>query len=245
MLLIFGFSLILLGASALDGQRITTPSGTSASDAFSRRPIEFVENRGQWGGMALFVARQGPMTASVEAEAIRLRLAAERPAEVSLTFEGASKEALVEGESGRAGRYNFFIGNDSRKWRSNVAAFGAVRYRGLYPGVDLRVLQRGGRLEYEVLLAPGADLDQIVIRTEGASGMTIGADGTLTLETPARPLRQTAPVTWEELPDGTTRRLESQFRQIDGRSYGFNVPGRDARRPLVIDPGLEWSTFLG
>ena len=75
--------------------------------------------------------------------------------------------------------------------------------------------------------------------------MVIEADGSLVLETAAGPLRQSAPITWEELPDGTTRRLESRFRKIDAQRYSFEVPGRDSSLPLVIDPGLEWSTFLG
>src|SRR6266850_1116866 len=236
-------TLILLGASALDGRRIASSPATPAS--LAGLPLDFVENRGQWDSSATFVAHQGRLTASLEPGAVRLRLAGDRPAEVSLMFDGASKDATPAGEERRNAHYNFFIGNDSRKWRSNVPAFAAVRYRGLYQGVDLRVLHRDGQLEYDLLLTPGADLERVVIRTGGASGMQVGADGALTLETAAGPLRQRAPVTWEELADGTTRRLESRFRKIDAQRYGFEVPGRDSNRPLVIDPGLEWSTFLG
>src|SRR6185436_18998027 len=164
-------------------------SETSASIALSGLPVDFVENRGQWAGPAAFVARQGRMAASLEPGAVKVHLA---------------------GEAMRTGRYNFFVGDDPRKWQSNVPAFGAVRYRGLYDGIDLRVLQREGRIEYDVLLAPGADLEQVVIRAEGASEMKVDTDGTLVLETAAGPLRQTAQATWEELPDGTTRRLDSR-----------------------------------
>src|SRR2546425_4325558 len=238
-------SLILLGASALDGQRIASSRWPAAPASLAGLPLDFVENRGQWDSSATFVAHQGRLAASLEPGGVRLLLAGDRPAEVSLTFDGASKDAIPTGEERRNGQYNFFIGNDPRKWRSNVPAFGVVRYRGLYQGVDLRMLHRDGKLEYDLLLAPGADLERVVIRTDGASGMQVGADGALTLETAAGPLRQRAPVTWEELADGTTRRLESRFRKINAQRYGFDVPGRDSSRPLVIDPGLEWSTFLG
>jgi hypothetical protein len=238
----------LLVASALPRAREATPSGPAtktASVALAALPLDFVENLGQWDGPSSFVARQGPLAASIERGAVRLLVAADRPADVLLTFDGAAGDAAVAGEQVRDGRYNFFVGNDGRKWRSNVRAFGAVRYRGLYDGVDLRVLQRDGRIAYDLLLAPGADLRQVVIRIDGASAMKVDADGTLIVDTPAGPLRQTAPATWEELPDGTTRRLESRFRKIDEVRYGFDVPGRDTGRPLLIDPGLEWSTFVG
>ena len=239
---IAGGLLLLAGASPLDGQGTAEPV---ASVTVPGLPVDFVENRGQWHSAATFIARHGRMAASLEAGAITVSLAADRPAEVSLTFDGASKQATLTGEERRRGHYNFFMGSDPRTWRSNVPTFGAVRYRGLYQGVDLRVLQRDGRLAYDLLLAPGASLDPIVIRTTGASDMLIEADGTLVLETAAGPLRQTAPLTWEELPDGSTRRLESRFRKIDAERYTFEVPGRDRSLPLVIDPGLEWSTFLG
>ena len=223
----------------------SAPAAATESVALAGLPLDFVENRGQWDGPSSFVARQGPVAAFIEPGAVRMAIAAEQPADVRLTFDGADKDAAVAGEHPRDGRYNFFVGNDPGKWRSDVRAFGAVRYRGLYDDIDLRVLQRDGRIAYDLLLAPGADLRKVIIRAEGASAMRVDTDGTLILETAAGSLRQTAPSTWEELPGGTTRRLDSRFRKIDEFRYGFDVPGRDTSRPLVIDPGLEWSTFVG
>jgi hypothetical protein len=218
------FCLVLLGASSLDGQRTTGASVEPAATSLLGLGNGFVENRGQWDARTRFVAQRGPMAAALEPHALRLRVAAGQPAEVSLTFEGASESPVLSGEDKRSGVYNFFLGNDRQRWRSNVPAFGAVRYRGLYDGVDVRVLERNGRLEYDVLLAPGADLDQVVVRVAGATALDVDGDGGLTLQTSAGPLRQTAPTTWEELPDGTTRPLESQFRKIDAERYGFDVP---------------------
>jgi hypothetical protein len=238
--------LLLVTPPKLDGQRAPALPAAAPAAALLGLGIHFVENRGQWPGEALFAAQLGHgIAAFVHPAAIRLRVGGERPADVTLSFEGASPAATIAGEDRRDGVFNFFVGNDRRRWRSNVAAFGAVRYRELYPGVDLRLLQRDGRLEYDILLAPGADLEQVVIQTEGSEEVSIGPDGALTLQTAAGPLRQTPPATWEELPDGTTRRLDSRFRKIDGQRYGFEVPGRTGDLPVVIDPGLEWSTFLG
>ena len=211
----------------------------------TRRPIEFIENRGQWDRQIRFVARYGPMTAAIEQATVAFRMVQDRPATVSLTFEGASTTAVVAGEGKTQTRYNFYLGNDSDRWQSDVPAYTAVTYRAIYDGVDVRLHERAGRLEYELRLAPGADLEHVVIRADGASNVHIAADGSLVLATSNGSLEQSAPTTWEELPDGHRRALASRFRKVDAQRYGFEVDHHDAARPLVIDPGLVWSTFLG
>ena len=138
-------------------------------------------------------------------------------------------------EGKRAGIYNYFIGNDSDRWRSNVGAFLSVLYRGLYAGIDVRVREQSGRLEYDVIAAPQADLRRVVIRAEGAERIDIADDGSSILCVGDEPLRQIAPTTWEELPDGTKRPMACRFRKIDDQ-HGFEAPERDPQLPLVIDP---------
>ena len=207
--------------------------------------IDFIENQGQWDRGVRFLARLGAATAVVEQRTLTLRPAAHREAAVSLTFEGASTVAVIVGEGKGTTRYNFYLGSDSSAWRANVPAYRAVAYRGMYDGVDVRLHERSGQLEYELRLASGADLEQVVIRADGASNPHLDGDGSLVLDTVNGPFRQSAPRSWEELPDGRLRPLASRFRQIDGQRYGFEVEDRDPTRPLVIDPGLVWSTFLG
>jgi hypothetical protein len=201
-------------------------------------PLDFVANRGQWPATTKFVAH----TTTFERGAIRLHLGA---APVSLTFEGASSAATIVGERERAGRYNFVFGKDPARWRSNVPSYGSVLYRGLYDGVDVRVREDTRRLEYDVLLTPGADLAQLVIRAGGSTGLTIAPDGALLLRTRGGTLRQAAPTAWEVLPDGGKRPVESRFRLLGRQRFGFEVSGHDPARALVIDPGLDWATYLG
>ncbi len=221
--------------------KTATKRGTTAS----RLPLDFIENRGQWDDKVKFAARKGAMIASFEKGGIKLRLGKERPANVSLSFEDAAKATTLVGEGKRAGHYNFFVGNDPSKWRANVATFSSLLYRGLYNGIDLRVREAGEQLEYDLILAPGTDLEKVVIRADGASALEVAADGSLMMRTAAGKLRQTPPLTWQMLPDGERQVVECRFRKIDARRYGFVVPRRDRALPLVIDPGLEWSTYLG
>src|SRR5262249_38275080 len=82
-------------------------------------------------------------------------------------------------EGPQAGYFNCFVGNDPASWQSHVAAYSSVRYAGLYDGVDVRVRDGGRRLEYDLLLAPGADLSRVAVRVSGASGLEVGGDGSL------------------------------------------------------------------
>src|SRR5262249_35567012 len=95
------------------------------------------------------------------------------------------------------------------------------------------------------VLQPAADLGQVVIKADGASGLQVAPDGSLVIQTSAGPLRQTAPVAWEVLPSGQKQAVESHFRIIDAQHFGFEAAGHRPSRPLVVDPGLDWSTFLG
>src|SRR6266850_1160434 len=245
---------VLAVLSILTTARIDSQTFLKAADARpridpsrirARPPVDFIANHGQWNQRINFIARHGAVTATVERDTLALRVEGQQPTNLSLTFENASTELVVAGEGKRSTHYNFYIGNDPRTWQSDVGAYAAVVYRGLYPGIDVRLRELSGQLEYELRLEPGAELEQFVMRADGASALRIDHDGSLVLETPNGALRQPAPTTWEELPDGRRRFLDSAFRTIDGQRYGFQVSGHDPTRPLVIDPGLVWSTFLG
>ncbi|HEX5706660.1 MAG TPA: SusE domain-containing protein, partial [Pyrinomonadaceae bacterium] len=220
--------------TARDGARKQTPV---------RRP-DFVENRGQWETPARFVARVGEVTAAFEPSAIRLRLGREPSATLGLVFEGASSRATLAGERRREGRYNFLVGPRA-SWRSNVAAYESVLYQGLYEGVRVRAREEAGRLEYDLLLDAGASLEAVRLRAEGADALELGDDGSLLVRVGQEVLRQTPPRTWEVLPGGARRTVECRFRLLDAHSYGFEAQRSDTTLPLVIDPGLEWATYMG
>ena len=236
----------MVGAASVAQEHDLDPTvAARGSSLLAKLPLDFVENRGQWNTSTKFIARKGAIAATFERDGIKLQLGKDRSTTLSFTFEGAATETALVGEDKRSGHYNFFLGNDPTTWHSNVAAYSSLRYRGLYDGIDVRVREQTGQLEYELLLAPGANLEKAVIRVEGALGLELADDGALIFKTSAGPLRQTPPVTWEESPSGEKRPIESRFRIIDAQRYGFEVPGRDLALALVIDPGLEWSTFLG
>jgi hypothetical protein len=209
-------------------------------------PLDFVENRGQWDSAIKFLGRKGPLTVAFEQNAVALRVnGREKATDVRLTFEKAEDATTTVGQGKRPGVYNYFFGKDPKRWQSNVRSFASVLYRGVYDGIDVRVREEGGKLEYDLIAAPNTDLSRVVIHAENADDIEVSEDGALFLHVNGERLRQSAPRTWEEMPDGTKRTIDCRFRRIDKQRYGFEAVNRGPQRQLVVDPGLEWSTFLG
>jgi hypothetical protein len=128
---------------------------------------------------------------------------------------------------------------------AHAATYDRLQYQDMYPGVDVVVRTQDGHLEYDVNLQPGAALDDVVVRCEGAEDLVVGEDGALLMQTALGPVRSEPPLTWETLPDGGRRLLAANYVRLDEQRFGFSVPDWDEAHPLVIDPGLSWATYLG
>jgi hypothetical protein len=130
-------------------------------------PVDLVENRGQWNTSARFVATRGAVWTALEPDGFTLHVTGSHSAPVRLVFENTPGRVALEGEERRLGRYNYFLGNDPSRWRSDVPAYGAVRYRNLYEGVDAIVRSRRDGWN-TTWFSSAADLDRVAIRVEGA-----------------------------------------------------------------------------
>ena len=207
---------------------------------------DFVVNQGQWSGPVKFAARRGALALSLEPHVIRLDAGtAAMRARLAFVFEAAHPDVTLTGEGQRPTTYNFISGRDRRAWRLNVPSYRSVLYRRMYDGIDVRVREQSRHFEYDLIVSPHANAEQVAVRVDGADSLQIGEDGGLIITTSAGVLRQTPPTTFETLPDGHTRPVASAFRIIDAARYGFVVTNRDDSLPLTIDPGLIWSTLIG
>jgi hypothetical protein len=109
----------------------------------------------------------------------------------------------------------------------------------------VRLLERDDRLSYDLLLEPGADLSKVVLACEGGDRLELLAPDRLVIHTPLGPLEQVLPAAWEVDQLGNQIPVRATFRLLDEGRFGFAVENRDPTRPLVIDPGFNYGSFLG
>jgi hypothetical protein len=143
-------------------------------------------------------------------------------------------------------RFNYFIG-DEASWRSAVPGFEKVAYEGLYPGIDLYTWGLRSSLKYEFHVAPGADWSQIQVRYDGIAELSLTDTGALTVNLGDGwgQWVDDRPFIYQVL-DGQQVEVAGQFALVDESSYTFVVTGPyDATAPLIIDPDLAWSSYLG
>jgi hypothetical protein len=183
-----------------------------------------------------------PITRLGQAQATKDRL---RLHTIRMTFAGANPWAEVTGERELEGKVNYFRGSDPAKWQTNVPTYGAVRYRGIYEGVDLVYYgNERGEMEYDFQVAPGADASQISFRVEGAESLEVDPLGDLVITTPAGEMRQHKPAVYQEAA-GTRQIIESSFTVEADGLVRFALGEYNKSAPLIIDPVLTYSTYLG
>lgn len=248
-----------------------TPSRPLAVD-YGKLPMSFEANQGQSAepvkflahasGYALFLTdeeavlsfRDGsPPSAFRHAEQFSGNAPASRPEEAQtsrsirilrLKFKGGNTHAAIKGRGELAGKTNYIIGNDPKQWRTNIANYAGVEYRSLYPGVDLVFHGNQRDLEYDFIVAPGANPHAIALEVQGAKRMHIGARGDLAISVGQSRLELKKPVVYQEVA-GKRREVAGNFAIRGAHRIGFALGPYDRSLPLIIDPTLIYSTYLG
>ncbi|MFB3132946.1 MAG: SBBP repeat-containing protein, partial [Rhodothermales bacterium] len=140
---------------------------------------------------------------------------------------------------------NYFIGRDRSKWRTGVPHYARIRYEGVYPGIDLVFYGTNQRqLEYDFTVQPGADPARIRLAIEGAKRLEIARSGDLIAHLASGEVRFKKPVIYQEA-NGKRRSIKGKYTLAEGNRIGFEVGPYDASHPLIIDPMLTYSTYLG
>ena len=236
-------SIVMLAATvSLPGHRAL---GSAAMEkTYTTIPMSFEKNAGQSRAGVDFIARGSGYTVFLTpGEAvIALKKHEQRGATVRMSLVD-SVPARAAGENELPGKANYFVGNDPAKWRRDVATFERVRYRGVYPGIDVVYYGNQNRLEYDFIVSPGADPDTISLDFMDTD-IDIANDGNLVLDIAGASLSMLRPYIYQEI-GGEKRVITGNYVKRAGGRIGFSVGPYDTARPLVIDPVLLYSTYLG
>jgi uncharacterized protein (TIGR03437 family) len=210
-------------------------------------PLSFEANQGQTDSQVKFLSHGDGyslfLTSNEVVFTLRTPAGVKAPPSVfRMELLGAERNAQVSGADKLPGAANYFIGNDPKKWRSGISAYGKVKYRGIYLGVDAVFYGNQRQLEYDFVVAPGADPGQIALEFSGASP-TLSPDGSLVLMIDGAPLTFRKPVVYQTI--AGKKELIAGNYELSGERVQFSLGKYDHSRVLVIDPVLSYLTYLG
>lgn len=277
-----GFALASVPSSA-----DATPTRQAVTATMMGMPLQFEANQGQVDDQVKFLARGKGYTLFLtptesvmvlqQREATKQQdlrtngpVAMSEPAPIKqhvvrMKLEGANQTPVVEGVEQLPGIVNYFIGNDPAKWHTDVPTYGRVQYKEAYPGIDLAYYGNQGRLEYDFIVSPGADPNQIKLAFEGESDIRVADSGDLLLTTTLGEVRLQKPVVYQVEPNGHKTLVAGNYAlsisspsqgedkgegtlhasRVTNHEVGIQLAAYDQTKPLVIDPALLFSTHLG
>jgi hypothetical protein len=237
---LLGCVLVLAGWPAVAASEGAGARRPDLTGGFPDRPY-FEPNVGQVDARVKFLGRaRGLVVYLTETDAV-LALG---DATVRMRLVGANPAPRIAGAARLPGTVNYFIGDDPARWRTGVPTYASVGYRDVYPGVDLVYYGQRGQLEYDFVVAPGVDPGVISLAFEGAESVATDARGDLVLRTASGDVRFLKPHVYQVI-DGVRRPVAAGYRMVAAGRVGFQVAAHDATRPLVIDPILLYSSYLG
>lgn len=233
-----------------------------AGETIRRLPMTFEPNRGQTDSNVRYIARcpgaelhfydsavdfwitgQGnrpqPLSPDISS------LASKEPERIQMQILGARPFPRIEAIGELPGKVNYFKGSDPGKWRTNIPTYRKVKYISVYPGIDLVFYGNPRMLEYDFIVRPGADPSQIQIAFIGAETATESIGGTLTMITPGgSQVLQHCPTIYQEA-GGLRKIIQGGYRTLGPGLYSFNIAAYNTEQTLVIDPGFQFSSYIG
>jgi hypothetical protein len=245
---------------------LTEINRAGLGESYARLPLSFEPNQGQTDSSVKFFTRgrgYGLFLTSTEAVLVLSkkpktetspRLLREQPGPspienpkstvVRMQLSGTVRVSELKGIDELPGRVNYFIGNDPAKWRTNVPTYAKVRYRGVYPGIDLTYYGNGPQLEYDFEVAPGADPSAIRLAFKGTDEVSIDGEGSLVVKNGGQEVHSLKPVAYQRV-RGNRQEVAAEYVLLANREVAFKVGRHNDGEALVIDPVLAFSTYLG
>ncbi len=233
------------------------------SPDFGKLPLSFEPNVGQYSepihflthssggtlaftsaGLTLALTHSAPKASQAVAE-VAFSLQNEQPtSSVSVIFSGANPDLIITDGSQLLEKVNYLLGDDPLKWHTNVPTYSGIQYRNLYPGINMSYEGTDGRIKGTYTVAPGADPSSIGWLYGGADQIKLDPAGNLQITVGSTVLVEQSPIAWQML-GGKRVAVSAEYRLAQDGNVRFIVGSYDKTVPLVIDPTLVYSTYLG
>lgn len=266
------FSALAIKAEAAaprEGNSLSPSTQAGWRGTYAKLPLSFEENLGQsarevrylshGSGYELFLTPQEAVVSL--SEPIRLdprhrfatilalrkaRLARQggQLTAIRLRFDGANPQPRIQGLDQMPAKVNYFFGNEPKKWRTGIPTYGRVQYTEIYPGIDLVFYGNQRRLEYDFTVAPGADPGAIQFTVQGTRKLRINSNGDLLLSAGKGNIEFQKPVVYQVV-GGKRREVAGRYEVVANHRVRFVVGNYDRSQPLILDPVLNYSTYLG
>jgi len=204
-------------------------------------PLAFEENIGQIEAPVKYVGRAKNYVVFLKPDGTVVSIKGD--GRLQMKLQNANSSAQLLGEDRQKSYSNYYIGNDRSKWFEHVSQFGKVRYHNVYSGIDVVYHADERQIEYDFVVKPGTDPNQIRMVFEGADSMAINKGGDLELQTAAGTTINHKPVVYQMI-NGQRRLVEGAFTLAENR-VSFKIGEYDRTQPLVIDPSLQVLAFFG
>ncbi|MCU1268377.1 MAG: uncharacterized protein JWM21_4695 [Acidobacteria bacterium] len=254
--------------SALERQKLLEPSrlvdskaGAAIEENYGRLPLSFEVNSGQANSEVKYYTRGAGYGFFLTADTAVLALSrpqAEssshrkhpRPAALRETdvlrmkLIGADSGAGAAGTDELPGKANYFTGSDPEKWRTNIRTYARVHYQNIYPGIDLVYYGDQHQLEYDFVVSPGVDPAAIRLSFGGARAVKINSQGDLIIKQRNASFIQRKPYVYQQV-GAAKQSVQARYFINKDNEVGFAVEGYDTGKALVIDPVLNYSTYIG
>jgi hypothetical protein len=248
-------------ASAAPNLAAPKPTGAWTAPA----PLAFEANCGQVEGAVQFIARGQDCSVLIAPTEAGLILSKRDGASSALTADriafigrgvcqtrcvrfrlaGANEQARMIGLEALPGKVNYYLGNDPTDWHAGIPLFSRVQVDQVYPGIRLvYYADESARLEYDFVVQPGFPPERISWEIEGVDGVQVDGAGNLVLNVGGEQIRQHKPVIYQ-LIHGVRRPVEGGFRLAGARTVGFRVGSYARQWPLIIDPVVTFSDYIG
>jgi len=252
--------LIVLGTNReLHCDQIAEPQNF---DSFNS--IAFTENQGQWPDSIQYRTAQGATTLWLTntgsyIEYVQLANLSKRPGHGMPTpedtpvkcfvmhkrFVGANPNPQVRAVQPKSWPSNFFFGRDESKWRTGVPSYSEVYFEHVYDGVDVHYYVNGGEIEYDFIVAPAGDPGVIQIHFSGTPALVVNDAGEMEVKTEWGQIKELRPRIYQII-EGVKVAVPGSYLLIDDSTFGFRIDGGyDRSKPLIVDPVLSYSTYMG